>query len=236
MALTATKSAYWRGFRDGFPFTIGAAAFALLFGVLATEAGLNLLEVMSMAVLVIAGASQFAALAQMQDAAPVIMVIAAALIVNMRMAMYSASIAPHLGASPFWQRAIAAYVLVDNAYAVGVTEFEAKPEMTTSEKMSYYFGCATPVWVIWYSFAFIGAYFGRAIPPEFALDFAVPIAFLAIVAPMLRTLAHVAAALTSIVLALALAFLPYASGLFIAAAVAMVVGSEVERRMESRAA
>lgn len=231
MASTATKSTFWRGFRDGSPFILGIAPFGLVFGVLATEAGLNLLEVMGMCVLVIAGAAQFAALAQMQDNAPVILVVAAALTVNLRIAMYSASIAPHLTDAPFWQRAIAAYILVDNAYAVGISEFEKNPKLTMQQKMVYYFGCAVPVWIIWYSSTFVGAFLGHSIPPEFALDFAVPIAFLAIVAPMLKSLAHIGAALTSIIVALSLSFLPYSIGLFVAAAAAMIVGAEIERRM-----
>lgn len=234
MPVTTTKSAFWRGFRDGLPFVLGATPFGLLFGVLGTEAGLNLVEVMSMSVLVVAGASQFTALSQMQDNAPVIMVLAAALAVNMRMAMYSAALAPHLGAAPFWQRAVAAYILVDNAYAVSAAEYDKRPDQTVAAKMSFYIGCAIPVWVFWYASTLAGALLGQTIPPEFALDFAVPIAFLAIVAPMLRTLAHVAAALTSLTLGLVLAFLPYSSGLLIAAAVAMVVGAEVERRMGDR--
>lgn len=231
MALTATKSDFWRGFRDGSPFIFGAGPFGLVFGVLATEAGLNLFEVMTMCVLVIAGAAQFAALAQMQDSAPVLLVVAAALTVNLRMAMYSASIAPHLKDAPLWQRAFAGYILVDNVYAVGIAEFERKPSMTMHQKMAYYFGCAVPVWIIWYAATFVGAYLGQSIPPEFALDFAVPIAFLAIVAPMLKSLAHIGAALTSIIIALALSFLPYSIGLFVAAAAAMIVGAEIERRM-----
>ncbi len=234
MPVTTTKSAFWRGFRDGAPFILGAAPFGLLFGVLGTEAGLNLVEVMSMSVLVIAGASQFAALSQMQDNAPVIMVLLAALAVNMRMAMYSAALAPHLGAAPFWQRAAAAYILVDNAYAVSAAEYDKRPDQTTAAKMAFYIGCAIPVGLVWYAATLTGALLGQTIPPEFALDFAVPIAFLAIVAPMLRTMAHIAAALTSIIVALALAFLPYSSGLLIAAALAMLVGSEVERRMGDR--
>ncbi len=234
MPAATTKSAFWRGFRDGLPFVLGATPFGLLFGVLGTEAGLNLVEVMSMSVLVIAGASQFTALSQMQENAPVIMVLLAALAVNMRMAMYSASLAPHLGAAPFWQRAIAAYILVDNAYAVSAAEYEKRPDQPVDEKMSFYIGCAIPVWVFWYFSTLAGALLGQTVPPEFALDFAVPIAFLAIVAPMLRTLAHVAAALTSLVLGLLLAFLPYSSGLLIAAAAAMLVGAEIERRMGDR--
>ena len=149
--------------------------------------------------------------------------------------MYSASIAPHLKDAPFWQRAIAGYILVDNVYAVGIAEFERNPSLTIQQKMIYYFGCAIPVAIIWYISAFVGAYLGQSIPPEFALDFAVPIAFLAIVAPMLKSLAHIGAALTSIIVALTLSFLPYSIGLFVAAATAMIVGAEIERRMEKAA-
>ena len=231
MPATTTKSAFWRGFRDGSPFILGVMPFGLLFGVLGTEAGLDLVEVMGMSVLVIAGAAQFAALSQMQENAPVIMVLAAALAVNLRMAMYSASLAPHLGDAPFWKRAAVAYILVDNTYAVSIAEYDRHPAQSTRDKLAFYFGSAVPALVFWYASTLSGAMLGQTIPPEFALDFAVPIAFMAIVAPMLRTLAHVAAALTSIVLALALAFLPYSAGLLIAAAAAMVVGAEVERRM-----
>jgi len=68
------------------------------------------------------------------------------------------------------------------------------------------------------------------------LDFAVPICFLAIIAPMMRTLAHMLAAVTSIVLALLLAGLPYNLGLLGAALVAMMVGAQVELWLARKAA
>jgi len=212
------------------PFVLTSGPFGLLFGIVGTEAGLDLFEVMSMSILVIAGASQFAAVAQMQDAAPVALVVGAALAVNLRTAIYSAALAPHLGAAPLWQRALAAYLLFDNSYAAAIVEYDRRPAMTQAEKMLYYLGTAIPVAVAWVAATLVGALVGQAIPPEWALDFAVPLAFLAILAPMLRTLAHLAAAVTSIVLALALAPLPYNTELLVAAAVAMAVGAETERR------
>jgi predicted branched-subunit amino acid permease len=82
----------------------------------------------------------------------------------------------------------------------------------------------------------VGALLGQKIPPAFALDFALPITFIAILAPMLRTLAHVAAAVTSIVAALALAPLPYNTGLLVAAALAMAAGARTELWLEARRA
>ncbi len=234
MASSTVKSAFWRGARDALPFVLVVGPFALLFGVVATEAGLNLLETMGFSVLVIAGASQFAALQQMTEGAPTIVAIATALAVNLRMAMYSAALLPYLGEAPLWKRAIVAYLNVDQTYAMGVAEYEKKPRMTLSERLAYFFGLAFPVAPTWYAMTLVGAVAGTRIPPEFAIDFAVPITFIAIIAPMLRTLAHVAAAVTSIVAALALAFLPFNTGLLVAAALAMIVGAQTELWLERR--
>ena len=75
---------------------------------------------------------------------------------------------------------------------------------------------------------------GVAIPPEYALDFAVPITFLAIIAPALRTLPHVIAALISAALALAFVWVPYNLGLIIAAIFAMIAGAQSEVWLERR--
>jgi len=56
----------------------------------------------------------------------------------------------------------------------------------------------------------------------------VPITFLALTAPMLRTPAHVAAAVVSVAGTLALTVMPYGTGLLVAAVVAMAVGVAVE--------
>ncbi len=235
MASSTPKSAYARGFRAGLPFVLVVSPFALVFGVVATEAGLNLAEVMGFSVLVIAGAAQLAALQLMVDNAPTVIVIATALAVNLRMAMYSASLAIHLGPAPLWKRALVAYLNVDQSYAVSMAEYDRNPDMGWREKLAYFFGAVSPVVPCWYGFSYLGARFGGDIPPEFALDFAVPITFLAVIAPMMRTPAHVAAALASVVFALALAWVPAGLGLLCAAALAMMIGAQVEVWLERRA-
>ena len=93
-AKTIAPSHYLAGVRDGLPFILMAAPFATVFGVAATDAGLTLAQVMGFSVLVIAGASQFAAVQMMADNAGIALVLFAALAVNLRMAMYSASLGP----------------------------------------------------------------------------------------------------------------------------------------------
>ncbi len=230
------KSAYWEGVRDGSPFILMAVPFATLFGVVATDAGLTVAQAMGFTVLVIAGAAQFAAVQMMMEDAGIAFVLLAALAVNLRMAMYSASLVPYLGAAPLWKRALVAYLNFDQTYITSVARYEARPAMSVQDRVSYFLGVATPITPLWFIMTLVGIMVGSAIPEAWALDFIVPIMFLAMVSPMLKSLAHVAAAAVSVIVALALVGLPSGTGLLIAAAAAMVTGALVETWMERRKA
>ena len=228
------RSYYWQGFYAGAPFVLVVAPFGLLFGAVATEAGLDLVQTMSMTVLVIAGAAQFAAVQLMVDGAPEFVAILTGLAVNMRMAMYSASMAPHLGELRTGKRMLVAYFLVDQTYATSILKFTDKPSMSVGQKLAFFLGTVTPICPLWYGFTYVGAVVGAAIPPEYALDFAVPITFIALVAPGLRSFPHLVAAFVSVSVALALAWMPYNLWLLIAAVLAMMTGAFVEKRLEAR--
>lgn len=230
MLSSTPKSAYLRGMRDGSPFLFVAVPFALLFGVVATEAGLNVAQVMAFSTVVIAGAAQMTAMQLMVEDTPTMIILATALAVNLRMVMYSASLAPYVGKQPLWKRSLIGYALFDQTYAAAIVEFEKRPDMSQAQRVQYYAGTATPIIPAWIIATYVGAVLGAGIPPEFALDFALPITFLAMLAPMMKTPAHVAAAATSIILTLVFAFIPYNLGLLIAAVAALVVGVQVETR------
>ncbi|ETX30520.1 AzlC family ABC transporter permease [Roseivivax isoporae] len=235
MAASAARSSYMRGLRDGLPFLAVILPFGMLFGVVATEAGLSIFEALAFSIVVIAGAAQFTALQLLNDAAPLAVVIASALAVNLRMAMYSASMTPHLGALPMWKRALVAYFLVDQTYALSQMEFEAKP-LSLTEKLGYFLGTVTPICLPWYGATVVGAWAGAAIPPETGIDFAVPLAFLAMIGGMLRTTAHRWAAAAAAVVAVGFAWLPWNLGLIVGGVAGMVVGAQVELWTERREA
>lgn len=234
MQPTTPKSVYLQGIRDGGPFLLMAIPFAVVFGVVATEAGLTLAQTLGFSVLVIAGASQYAALQLMIENAAIAFVLLAALAVNLRMAMYSASLVPHLGAAPLWQRAVVAYVNFDQSYIISIAQYEKTPDWSVRDKVYYFFGVASPIAPAWFASTAMGAMVGSQIPPEYAIDFIVPIMFLAMVAPMLKSLAHVGAAFVSAVVALLLVALPSGMGLLIAAIAAMLTGALVESWLEGR--
>jgi len=228
MQPATAKWYFWKGARDGAPFILVATPFGFLFGVLATEAGFNLLQTMVFSVSVFAGAAQFTALQLMQDQAPTIIVLISALAVNLRVAMYSASLTPYLGAAPLWQRACAAYLVVDQSYALSIARYETDPQMSVPKRLAYFFGTCTLMAPSWYLATLAGALLGAQIPEAWPLDFVMPVAFLAIFAPMLRTLPHLIAALTASVIALAATGIPFNLGLIVAGLCGMMAGAQAE--------
>jgi predicted branched-subunit amino acid permease len=206
----------------------------MLFGVAATEAGLNLVQTMTMTVLVIAGAAQFTALILLQEQAPTIIVILTALAVNLRMAMYSAALVPYLGKASHPMRMLLAYLNIDQTFGLASTRFPLEPTWTVADRCAYFTGAALAIMPLWVVFSFIGAAFGAAIPASFSLDFAMPICFIAIFAPALRTLPHVIAAAVSVAGALLLSWIPFSLGLIIAASIAMTAGAQAELWLERR--
>ncbi len=225
---------FFKGCRDGLPFMLVVVPFGLLFGVVAIDAGLSFVEAMAMTSLVIAGASQFTAVHLLSDGTGVAVVVVTALAVNLRMAMYSASLVPYLGSAPLWQRALVAYLNFDQTYAVSVATYEERDDWTVSEKVIYFFGVATPIAPMWIIMSAIGAAAGQSIPYELGLDFILPITFISLFAPMLKSLPHVVAALVSTFVALGLVWVPNGLGLLIAAACAMVAGAVCEAQLEKR--
>lgn len=229
---TTVKSAYWKGVRDGAPFFFIVSPFALLFGVVATEAGLNVFEALAFSVAVIAGAAQFTALQLLQNDAPTVIALVSALAVNLRMAMYSATLTPYLGAAPMWKRVFIAYFLVDQSFALSVGRFERDRDWSLSQRIAYFFGVVTPVCPFWYVFTVVGALIGSAMPDSLGLDFAMPITFIAMVAPMLRSLPHLAACFVAVTASLLLVALPLNLGLLAAGLLGMIAGAAVEKWAE----
>ncbi|WP_128253247.1 AzlC family ABC transporter permease [Falsirhodobacter deserti] len=229
------QSQFLLGLKAAAPFILVLTPFGLLFGVVATEAGLTLAQTMGFSILMVAGAAQFVALQLSAENAPTLIVLATALAVNLRLVMYSAALAPLVGKASLWQRLLIAYSLTDQSFALTVDAAERQPR-PLPHLVAFYAGTSVPTVGLWYVFTLVGAVAGSSIPPAFALDFALPITFLAMLAPMLRTMAHVAACLTSVVGALALAFMPYGTGLLVAALLAMIVGARVEMWQAGRAA
>lgn len=231
--MQVSRPAFLRGVRHGLPLVVVVAPFAALFGLLASEAGLRLYEILIFSTVVFAGASQFAALQMLQDNVPLLIILVTALAINLRMLMYSVALTPYLGSTGVKARALVAFFLVDQSFALSIAEYEKRPEMSPDERFSYFIGTVAPIIIAWLSAITAGAVLGRAIPSEYSLDFALPITFLAMAGPMLRTMPHVFACAVSVAVTLALYWMPFGTGLLVGAAVGMAAGAVAETMKEA---
>ncbi len=231
----SASGSFGRGFRDGcinaIPFAFVMTPFGMLFGVIGTEAGLDIDQVLGFSIFVLAGASQITAVSLMSEHAPTLVILATSLAVNLRMGMYSAALVPTFGSLPMWKRALGCYWLFDQPFALTSIDLVRKPQRSVDERVAFYLGVAIPLSLLWYLGTYLGAVVGESIPADIGFDFAVPATFLALVAPMLRSIAHLAAALTSIIGTLLFYDLPFNTGFLAAAGIALIVGTEVERRL-----
>lgn len=226
--MSSSRKAFFRGATHALPFFVVIVPFAMLFGVLSSEAGLGPWETQIFSIAVFAGASQLAALQLMQDQAPLLVILATGIAVNLRMMMYSVALTPHLGGAPLGIRATIAYFLVDQSFALSLAEFDKRAGLTLPEKVAYFFGTIAPITAIWNAATAVGVQMGRAVPESWGLDFAMPITFIGMTAAMLRTVPHGVAMVVSVGVTLVLWAMPYGTGLLVGAAAGMAAGAIAE--------
>ena len=206
----------WQAVRDFSPLILGVVPFGTVAGVAAIEAGLDFSHAMGFSLIVLAGASQLASIALIGDNATLLVIIATALMINARFLMYSASLAPHFAGLSLPRRALAAYLLTDQAYAFSITRYRDQP-WDIRQKLVYYLSVGGTLWLVWQSSTALGAALGAGMPEEWSLDFAVPLVFLALLVPAVRDKADGLAALVAGALAVLAAGMPYNLALPIAA-------------------
>jgi predicted branched-subunit amino acid permease len=217
------------------PIALGVVPFGIIAGFAAVDIGLRVGEAIGFSVLVFAGASQLAAIELLGQGAPVGVALLTVVVINLRMAMYSASLAPHLAAEPVHRRLGGAYLLTDQAYAVAITRFLREPE-PGADRFWFYLGAALPLWLVWQPVTVIGALVGDRVPDGVPLGFAVPLAFLALLVPAITDRPALAAALTAALVATVGAQLPANLGMPAGAVAGVVVGVVLARRRRARAA
>ena len=223
------KTSFLQGVRDLAPILLGVLPFGLICGAVGVAAGMPEWAAASLSSIVFAGASQLVAIQLMDQNASVAVVILTGLIINARFLMYSASIAPHLKeASPLSKLGLA-YLLTDQAYATAVFRF-GRHDLPMPDKIKYYMGAGLTLWVAFNLTTVLGAYLGAVIPPEWELDFAIPLTFTALVIPAVKDRPAALAAATAGCVALLAVGLPYNLGLMAAAVCGIMAGCLAERR------
>ncbi|MGB3483013.1 MAG: AzlC family ABC transporter permease [Mycobacterium sp.] len=202
------------------PVLVGIAPFAAVVGLAGTQNGFSVLETVAFTMLAYTGAAQIAALDLVGQGASVTLVIVTAFVINLRFIVYSATLAPIFSASGFKERALGSYLLVD--HAVGLTASRTK-SMPPRNAVAFYTGACLVFWVTWQLCALAGSFAG-SLPDAGVIAFAVPISFLALLAPQLVERPKVLAAVVAAVVAVVCADLPANLGMMLGTAAGIAAG------------
>jgi 4-azaleucine resistance transporter AzlC len=225
---TTPRSEFLAGLKAELPLVIGVLPFGMIYGVLAVGAGLPNSAAQAMSAVIFAGSSQFLAAQLFGLGTPALVIVLTVAVVNLRHALYSASIAPHLQRLPGHWKWLLAYLLTDEAYAVTINHYNQAGE--ARHKHWFFLASGLFLWLTWQVSTAAGIFLGAAVPASWSLDFTLALTFIAIVVPGLKDRAGVAAAVTSALLAVLAASLPFKLGLIIAALIGILVGYWLEGR------
>ena len=141
--------------------------------------------------------------------------------------MYSASLRQHFAREPLGWRLAIAYLQADNVYGLTLMRYADKPAAPAARY--YFLGAALVVWAAWQLAVGAGIGLGAGVPAAWRLEFAAPLAFVAMTIPLLRDRAMVAAAVVAAITVIATAALPFKMSVPLAALAGIGVGLAFER-------
>lgn len=210
------------GMRAVLPIMLGVVPFGLVAGVAAIEVGLSPELALGMSLIVFAGASQLAALQLIAAQASPFIIFLTAAIINLRMVMYSATLAPHFKQLTLSWKALLAYLLTDPPYAISIMYFHQNED--APHKPYYYLGACSVAWVTWQISTLVGIFLGTQIPSSLGLDFIIPLIFISLVTPSIKDKSNIAVAIVAGIMSIIAFDLPFNLGLLVAACIGIIVG------------
>src|SRR5512135_14678 len=156
--MPSSRTEFLNGVKAELPILLGVLPFGMIYGVLALQANLSPALALAMSSIVFAGSSQFIATQLMAQGAGGLVIVATTFIVNLRHALYSASVAPFIKRAPLRWKVLLAYLLTDEAYAVTITRFTRPASSTALNKHWFYFGAGITLWASWQASTAIGIF------------------------------------------------------------------------------
>lgn len=182
------------GARAVAPMLLGVIPFGLVAGAAPTIHGLAGWSAVGFSTIVFAGASQLAAIQVLGDGGSALLAILALWTINLRLVLYSASLAPYMPGVRTGKRLLAAYFLVDQNYAAAISRWAEKDEDEGGRRLAFLLGGGILLWSSWQLSTIAGVLLGRTLPADTPLDFAVPLVFLVLLVPVVKDRPSVAAA------------------------------------------
>jgi predicted branched-subunit amino acid permease len=226
--LPNARSEFLAGCRDIAPVLVGTVPFGFVAGVAAVGAGMTPLQGIALSFFAFSGIAQLVVAQLVAAQSPVLLTLAAALVVSLRFLMYSAALSPHVAHLPARWRVLIAYLMTDQMFAMGTQH-----DVVSGERHNRHYrllGIGITLYAVWQASVIAGAVAGAQVPAAWSLDFVVTLTFLVLLVPALRTRADLAAAVAAGAVALLAAGLPYRLSLVVASLAGIGAGFVAEWR------
>ncbi len=220
------QPAFALGMRDMAPTAIGVAAWGLITGVAMGNSGMAPWVMVCMSLIVYAGSAQLAVLPLMSTGAPLWVIWATALCVNLRFAVFSLHWRPYLKDLSTGQKVALAHVTADLNYVFFMRRFpQPQPH---SDQLPYLWGTSTVCWVAWQLCSMVGLFLAEAVPVHWGLGFAGILALLGVACSMLIDRLTSLSAIVAATAAVAAYALPLKLNILVAIACAVAMGAAAE--------
>lgn len=221
------------GFRVFLPASVGLIPWGLVTGMAMVSAGFSPLQAMGMNVLVFAGAAQLGTLPLIVSGAPLWLIVAVALAINLRFVIFSAAVARGLSDHSLRTRWLCGHLLTDGAFAVTLDKM-----LTVKNRdwrLGHYLAPALWSWVLWQCCTMVGIAFAGSIPKSWSLEFMATLALLVLLIPMAKARPMLVSALVGAATAVALHALPLRLGLFFGIFAGILAGFAAEHWQTKKA-
>ena len=204
----------------------GIAAWGVMTGVAMVKSGMSLSSILFMAIFVFAGSSQLAALPLLAAAAPMWVILATSLCVNLRFIVFSMHLRPYVMHLPITTRLFKGYVFADLNYVMFINRFPspATDSHARAAQDAYWTGNGVAGWLIWAVSNLVGVVLAASVPVEWGLGFAGTLALLGIMCSLAVSSLRVVSAAIAGAAAVAALALPLKLNILVAIATAVAFG------------
>lgn len=211
-----------RGVVDMASASLGIAAWGLVTGVAMVKGGLSVPLALLMTLTVFAGSAQLAALPLMTAHAPIWVIWATALCVNLRFIVFSAQWRPFFLRFPVAQRVAFGYFSADLTYVLFMRRH--RDPRPGSGQIAYFAGSTAINWLSWQLPSIAGILLVDRVPAEWGLGFAGVLALLGLGLSLLSDRKTALAAVVAGAAAIAAFALPFKLNIVVAIAAAVCIG------------
>jgi predicted branched-subunit amino acid permease len=228
------RAAMRAGFQAVSPGLIALGIWGVVTGIAMVKSGLTETQAIMMSLLVYAGSAQLTALPLLAAGAPIWLIFAAGIIVNLRFLIFGAALHPFFRDLPWRKRLLLGYMNVDVSFVVFMPRFADASQKGTLEQHWFFIATVLSSWTVWQVTSMVGVALGAIVPVSWSLEFGAVLALMAMMLPHITSRPILISVIAAGITAWLTQMWPLRLGLLAAVVVGIVVGMWSERRLKAK--